>query len=58
MLNICMTKHRIYISVCGEGLGHSSRAIAITQELIKKDCDYLKSQKLCKVVKIPKELVM
>jgi uncharacterized protein (TIGR00661 family) len=61
-----MSKDRIYISVCGEGFGHSSRAIAITEELLSRDCDvilgsygyvydYLKKQNLCKVVKIPKE---
>jgi uncharacterized protein (TIGR00661 family) len=61
-----MTKDRIYISVCGEGFGHASRAIAVAQELLSRNCDvilgsygyvydYLKKQKLCKTVKIPKE---
>jgi uncharacterized protein (TIGR00661 family) len=61
-----MSKNRIYISVCGEGFGHSSRALAVTEELIHRGCDvilgsygyvydYLKKQNLCKVVKIPKE---
>ena len=61
-----MSKDRIYISVCGEGFGHSSRALAVTEELIHRGCDvilgsygyvydYLKKQNLCKVVKIPKE---
>jgi len=64
-----MTKDRIYISVCGEGLGHASRAIAVAEELLSRDCDvilgsygyvydYLKKLRLCKVVKIPKELAM
>jgi len=64
-----MSQHRIYISVCGEGLGHSSRALAIKKELDGRGCevllgsygyayDYLKSQKLCKVVKIPREWKM
>ena len=61
-----MVKDRIYISVCGEGFGHASRAIAIVEELLSRDCDvilgsygyvydYLKKQNLCKTVKIPKE---
>jgi UDP-N-acetylglucosamine--N-acetylmuramyl-(pentapeptide) pyrophosphoryl-undecaprenol N-acetylglucosamine transferase len=61
-----MSKHRIYISVCGEGLGHSSRALAVAEELVNRGCevfigsygyayDYLKSQKLCRVIKIPRE---
>jgi len=60
---------RVYISVCGEGFGHSSRALAVAEELKKKGCDvflgsygyvynYLKSQNLCKVIKIPKEWEM
>lgn len=64
-----MAKDRIYISVCGEGFGHASRAIAVTQELLSRGCDvilgsygyvydFLKNQKLCKVVKVPKELEM
>lgn len=64
-----MENYRIYISVCGEGFGHSSRALAVAEELKKKECevflgsygyvyDYLKSQKLCKVFKIPREWQM
>jgi len=64
-----MSQDRIYISVCGEGLGHSSRALAVAEELGNRGCevflgsygyayDYLKSQKLCKVIKIPKEWEM
>jgi uncharacterized protein (TIGR00661 family) len=62
-------KERIYVSVCGEGLGHSSRAIAVTEELIARGYevilgsygyayDYLKSQKLCRVTRVPEELIM
>ncbi len=61
-----MSQQRIYISVCGEGFGHSSRALAVAEELTNRGCevclgsygyvyDYLRSQKLCKVVKIPRE---
>lgn len=61
--------HRIYISVCGEGFGHSSRAIATAEELIKHNCEvilgsygyvynYLKKLKKFKVVKVPRELVI
>jgi len=57
---------RVYISVCGEGFGHSSRALAVAEELKRKGCevflgsygyayDYLKRQNLCKVIKIPRE---
>jgi len=64
-----MSQHRIYISVCGEGLGHSSRALAVAEELINRGCevflgsygyayDYLKNQDLCKVLEIPKEWEM
>lgn len=64
-----MGNYRVYISVCGEGFGHSSRALAVAEELKKKSCDvflgsygyvydYLKSQKLCKVIKIPREWEM
>jgi len=61
-----MSKDKIYIAVCGEGFGHSSRALAVAEELIDRGCevilgsygyvyDYLKKQNLCKVVEIPKE---
>jgi uncharacterized protein (TIGR00661 family) len=61
--------YRIYISVCGEGFGHSSRAIAVAEELLKHNCEvilgsygyvysYLKKLKRFKVVKIPRELVI
>lgn len=61
-----MSKDKIYISVCGEGFGHASRTIAVTEELLSRDCDvilgsygyvydYLKKQNLCKTIKIPKE---
>jgi uncharacterized protein (TIGR00661 family) len=64
-----MSEDRIYISICGEGFGHSSRALAIAEELIDRGCDvilgsygyvydYLKAQKLCKVVKVPEEIVI
>jgi len=64
-----MGNYRVYISVCGEGFGHSSRALAVAEELKNKGCDvflgsygyvydYLKSQNLCKVVKIPREWKM
>jgi len=64
-----MGNYRVYISVCGEGFGHSSRALAVAEELKKMGCevflgsygyvyDYLKKQKLCKVIKIPREWKM
>jgi len=64
-----MVRDRIYISVCGEGFGHASRAIAVAKELLSRDhdvilgsygyvYDYLKKLRLCKTVKIPKELAM